>query len=340
MNSRDCICPLVSVVVPAYNVETHMACSLESVISQDYPNLEIIVVNDASTDATEETARRILEGSGRPYTVITHKENRGVSAARNTGMDAAKGEFIWFIDADDMAEANLVSTLYALIAEYKCDLSFCGFKDRFEDGRPDALVPVHPEGAKTCKGEELLWLRAFKKITPTVCGILFHKKNLLETGLRFQEGCTSGEDVEFQLKALCRAKQAAFTPDCLYIYMHHAAMGSIRDNNTKEKHIRRYRDNTGAQFRTAQYLSDYAPSERIKDLAEHLLMPQALIRRLTLCAMTGDRAEFDGILSDNATRATLSAAISFFFRKPEVWLKSLALLHFPDIYYLLRSSSL
>ena len=337
MSLQNTVYPLVSVIVPAYNVETHIACSLESVIAQDYPNLEIIVVNDASTDATEEAARRILEGCGRPYTVIAHKENRGVSAARNTGMDAANGEFIWFIDADDMAEHNLISTLYALIEEYKCDLSFCGFIDRFEDGRPDALVPVKLEGSNIRKGEELLWLRVFKMITPTVCGMLFHRKNLLETGLRFQEGCTAGEDVEFQLKALCRTGEVAFTSDCLYIYVHHAAMGSIRDNNSKEKHIRRYRDNTGVQFRTAQFLSNYAPSERIQELADHLLMPQALIRRLTLCAMTGDREEFDRILSDDATRSALNASKEYFLRKPEVWLKSLALLHFPDIYYFLRS---
>lgn len=335
--SSPVIYPLVSVIVPAYNVETHIACSLESIIAQDYPNLEIIVVNDASTDATEAVARRILDGCDRPFTVITHKENRGVSAARNTGMDAAKGEFVWFIDADDMAEHNLVSTLYALVVEYKCDLSFCGFVDRFEDGRPDALVPVNLDGAKIRKGEELLWLRVFKKIVPHLCSMLFWKQFLIETGLRFQEGCTAGEDVEFQLKAFCRAVEVAFTSDCLYIYVHHAAMGSIRDNNSKEKHNRRYRDNTGVQFRTARYLSEHAPSERIQDVADRLLMPQALIRRLTLCAMTGDRAEFDGILSDNATRETLSAARTFFFRKPEVWLKSLALLHFPDIYYFLRS---
>lgn len=329
--------PLVSVIVPAYDVETHIACSLASVIAQDYPNLEIIVVNDASTDATEVVARRILDGCDRPFTMITHKENRGVSAARNTGMDAAKGEFIWFIDADDMAEHNLISTLYDLVKENNCDLSFCGLTDRFTDGQPDAFVPVKIEGTQIRKGEELLWLRVFKKIAPHVCGMLFKKNFLLETCLRFQEGCTTGEDVEFQLKAFCRVKQAAFTPECLYIYIHHAGMGSIRDNNSKEKHIRRYRDNTGAQLRTAQYLSEHAPSGRIKDLADHFLMPQALIHRLTLCAKTGDRRRFDGILSNNAIRDTLRAARSFFFHKPEVWLKSLALLHFPDLYYHLRS---
>ena len=86
--------PLISVVVPAYNTESRIAYSLESIIAQDYPNLEIIVVNDASTDDTESAARKILESCGRPFSVITHKENRGVSAARNTGIDAMKGGFL------------------------------------------------------------------------------------------------------------------------------------------------------------------------------------------------------------------------------------------------------
>ena len=338
MNAQYNTYPLVSVVVPTYNNETRIACSLESIIAQDYPNIEVIVVNDASTDATEDIARRVLEGCGRPFTIITHKQNRGVSASRNTGMDAAKGEFVWFVDSDDMAENNLVSVLHALIEEYKCGLSFCGFKDRFTDGRPDVFFPVKIEGTKICRGEELLWLRVFKKIVPHICGMLFRKTFLSEAGLRFQEGCTAGEDVEFQLKAFCRAGQAAFTPDCLYIYVHHAEMGSIRDTDSKEKQIRRYRDHTGALSRTAQYLSEHAPSEKVKEVADQLLMPQALIRRLTLYARTDDRAEFDRLLSDSATRKALSASKSFFFRKPELYLKALALLSFPDIFYRARRS--
>ena len=337
MNLQNTTRPLVSVVVPAYNAETRINYSLESIIAQDYPNIEIIVVNDASTDATEEIAKRILEGCGRPFNLITHKKNSGETASRNTGMDAAKGEFIWFIDADDMAEKNLVSTLYNLIEKYKCDLSFCALKDRFEDGRPDVLFPIELEGPVVRKGEDLLWLRVFNKISPTVCGILFRKQFLLETGLRFHEGCTAGGDIEFQLKALCRAKQAAFTPTCLYIYMHHAGMGSIRDNNSKEKHIRRYRDNTSAHIRAAQYLSEHAPSERIKELADCFLMPQSFIRQLTLCAKTNDRTEFDALLSNNAIRKKLSESKKFLSQKPEVYGKAFALLYFPDIYYRLRS---
>ncbi len=340
MNVRDNTYPLVSVVVPVYNTEKRIAYSLESIIAQDYPNIEIIVVNDASTDATESNARRILECCGRPFSIITHKENRGETASRNTGMDAMNGEFVWFIDADDMAENNLVSTLYALIEEYKCDISFCGLKDRFEDGRPDVLDPVKLDGAKVRKGEDMVWLRVFNKITPHICGMLFRKTFLLETGLRFHEGCTNGGDVEFQLKALCRAGQVAFSPDCLYIYMHHAGMGSISDMNTREKRIRRYRDNTGGHLRAGQYLSEHAASERIKELGGHYLVAQALIRRLTLYAKTNDRAEFDALLSDSDTRKTLRSSSKYFFQRPEIYLKAFALLHFPNSYYRARGGRL
>lgn len=334
MNLESKTYPLVSAVVPAYNAETTIACSLNSIIAQDYPNIEIIVVNDASTDGTENAARHILENCGRPFSIITHTKNRGVSAARNTGFDAMKGEFVWFLDADDMAENNLVSTLYTRIKEQPCDLYFCGYKDRFEDGRPDVLVPVKLDDTKIYNGEYLLWLRVFGRLVPD--GLLLRRIFLLETGLRFHEGCSAGEDVEFILKVFCRARQVALVSDCLCIYNHHAGMGSIHENNTKEKQIRRYRDNTEAHFRTAQYLSQYAPSARIKEMADHFLMPQALIRRLTLCARMNDRAQFDAILSDSATRKTLRTSKRFFSQQPEIYLKALALLYFSDIYYRLR----
>lgn len=328
--------PLVSVVIPAYNAETHIAASLESIIAQDYPNLEIIVVNDASTDATEEAARRVLADCGRPFSLISYKKNCGVAAARNTGIEAMHGEFLWFMDADDKAEKNLVSTLYDLIKKYSCDLAFCGYRNTFEDGSPDELHPVKLERDTLYSGEELLWLRVFNKVVTPVCGTLFRKQFLLENGLRFHEGCTAGEDIEFLLKVFCRVRQAAFTPDCLHIYVHHAGMGSIHENIGKEKQNRRYRDHTDAELRTARYLSEYAPSEKIRELADQFLMPQALIRRFTLCARTNDRPEFDALLSDSATRKALRASKKFFFQKPEVYLKALALLYFPDLYYHIR----
>jgi UDP-glucose:(glucosyl)LPS beta-1,3-glucosyltransferase len=334
--NTETLYPLVSVVIPAYNAEKTIASSLKSIIAQDYPNIEVIVVNDASTDATEQAARSVIEGCGRPFRIITHKANRGVAAARNTGIDAMQGEFLWYMDADDMAEQNLVTALYSLIQKFQCDLSFCGYKNMYEDGSPDVFFPVKLEGADYCSGEEILRLRVFNKVPTPVCGTLLRKQFLLETGLRFHEGCTAGEDVEFLLKVFCRARQVAYISDCLHIYFHHAGMGSLHENNSKEKQIRRYRDHTEALIRSAQYLIEYAPSEKIRQLAENLLMPVALTRRFTLCAKTNNRAEFDRMLSDSATRKALGVSKKNFFQKPDVYLKAFALLHLPDIYYRLR----
>ena len=90
--------PLVSVVVPAYNRAKRISRTLTSIIEQDYDNLEIIVVNDGSTDI----AKQILSGSKRQYRSINNDGNKGKSFSLSAGMDASQGKYIWFCDSDDL----------------------------------------------------------------------------------------------------------------------------------------------------------------------------------------------------------------------------------------------
>ena len=113
-------------------------------------------------------------------------------------------------------------------------------------------------------------------------------------------------------------------------------MGQVRDKDSKEKILRRYRHNTEAHFRTAEYLRQYAPSQRLKSLAENCLLPEAETRRLTLCAKSGDKASFDSLLKDETIRKNLCRARKSVFLKPEVFLKALGLLCCPNLYYRLR----
>src|SRR5690606_17299195 len=100
--------PLVSLVIPAYNAAAYIQRCLDSALHQDYPNIEIIVIDDGSTDSTSE----ILKGYGsQPGLVVTRMDNAGPSAARNAGIDRAKGEFLCFLDADDFVSPNYVSML-------------------------------------------------------------------------------------------------------------------------------------------------------------------------------------------------------------------------------------
>lgn len=331
--------PLISVIVPTYNNEASIARTLESIIAQDYPNIEIIVVNDASTDRTVERIQDALKKNRRPFTLISHKARLGVSSARNTGMDAARGDYIWFCDSDDLAEEKFVSTLTGLASEYNCDASFCGMKDRFDDGRPDVEWPILLNAPYMRSGGDLVLLRTLKKIVPGIWCVLFRKRFLDEKRLRFYDGCRRGEDVEFQLKAFCRARTVAFTPECLYIYMHHSTMTSSHTVNTEGKQLDLYSESVDTSFRVAEYLCKHAPSEKVKDLSENLLLAEAIERRATLCAKTGDRAAFGALLADEATRKRLKLSWKYLFKKPEVCLKAFALLYFQNLYYRLRTNN-
>nr|WP_314100406.1 glycosyltransferase family 2 protein [Acinetobacter lwoffii] len=123
--------PLVSVIVPVYNVEQYLDECLNSIRQQTYENLEIIVVEDCSTDNSLNTLIEHLEDSR--VKLIQHEKNSGLSAARNTGVDAAKGDYIMFIDSDDLVHLSLIELCvkYAIVND--ADLITYNFK-AFEDG--------------------------------------------------------------------------------------------------------------------------------------------------------------------------------------------------------------
>ena len=118
--------PLISVIIPAYNIQEYIGRCLDSVIDQTYKNLEIIVVNDGSTDHTGAVIDQYASLDKR--IIVFHIQNGGVYRARNLGIKAASGEYIGFIDGDDMAESDLFESLLNGILEYDADISCCGYK--------------------------------------------------------------------------------------------------------------------------------------------------------------------------------------------------------------------
>ena len=327
---------LVSVIVPVYNASAHLKAALTSIIAQDYDNLEIIIVNDASTDSSREIAEGVLSGSKRPHRIIDHPRNLGVSCARNTGLEASRGQYVWFCDSDDLAMPNLVSELSGISAKYSSDIAFGGIITRYEDGRPDRVQRVTLCVSQPLDGEQALYMRMLKPIAPHTCCILFRKNFLIEHNIRFHEGCIAFEDIEFQMKAFCHAERVSYSRECLYVYVNSPEMGSVRDNDTREKSLRRYIQSSDAHFRTAEYLSDNAPSERTKYLADYMLMPEAVIRKFTVCARADDRAGFDELRKDRSVREKLLSSRKVFFRKPELFMKAMMILLLPGMYFAVR----
>lgn len=329
--------PLVSIIIPAYNAATRIAETLRSVVAQDYPNIEIIVVNDCSTDETAEIARGVLEGSGRPFRSIEHTANRGVSAARNTGIEASSGEFLCFVDADDIAEDRYVSRLYACLAESGADIALCGYKDKYVARGDISDVPVKlPHGAEVT-AERITYLKILKKIDTAIYAMMMTKVFLKSASLRFEEGCTAGEDVEFQIKAFSRAGRISIVNDCPYIYVHHENMGSVRDASDREKKLSRYSQLIGVDMRLADYLEKHSTSPKIRRLARCLLRPEGVIRMFSAAAKRGDIEGFKRMRADKGSMERMRPVKHMIFKRPELVIKALMLSFAPDLFYKLRS---
>ena len=129
---------LVSIIVPCYNVESYLARCVDSLIAQTYPNIEILLIDDGSTDATSDLARGYAE---RYDTVFYHHRiNGGLSAARNTGIELAKGEYIAFVDSDDWVDENYINCLFETIQAGNADISVCGYIKEFDEDRSASEV--------------------------------------------------------------------------------------------------------------------------------------------------------------------------------------------------------
>ena len=121
--------PLISIIVPVYNVEKYLNRCIESIVAQTYTNLEIILVNDGSPDNSAQICESWREKDNR--ITILHKENGGLSDARNKGLEVANGEYVSFIDSDDFVHSLYIEALYTMCKNTNTKIAVCNFR-RFE----------------------------------------------------------------------------------------------------------------------------------------------------------------------------------------------------------------
>lgn len=194
---------LISIIIPVYNLDKYIDECLRSIINQDYNNLEIIVVDDGSTDNTRLIVNQWQEKDSRIK--LISQDNSGVSAARNRGIEASIGEFIMFVDGDDWIDEDCVSVLLKNIKENDSDIVKCAFTfiDSINSVSRKRDVPN-----KVCCGKE-----AFKEFlcgygwTSSVWGAIYSSDFIKSSGLLFDCNEKIGEDGIFTLKALLCANK-------------------------------------------------------------------------------------------------------------------------------------
>lgn len=218
---------LISVIIPCYNIAPYIGRCLESVLAQTYENLEILCVNDGSTDNTGKVLDEYAEKDARIK--VIHKQNAGVTAARFSGLELAQGDWIGFVDGDDIIDADMYEHLLANVTD-DTDISHCGYKKIFSNGDTEYYYNSEKKLLQnTLQGCKDLLEGAF--IEPSLCNKLFRRH--LFDGLREWHDCSIriNEDLLMNFYLFHHARQAVYEDFCAYTYLSRAGSASTGELN-------------------------------------------------------------------------------------------------------------
>lgn len=280
--------PVLSIIIPIYNAEEYLEECLESVINQEVPfdEYEIICIDDGSTD----NSNSILEKYNKIIDNLTvfYQNNNGVSSARNKGIKLAKGDYIWFVDADDFISKNAIELLLPIIKEDLFDRVVFSYYTTFftyKDYVGNSMV-VNQLNARTTDG--------------SVCTSVYKKQFLIYNCIMFREGIDAGEDNLFNYELNKMNGKQKTIDDAIYFYRVNEY--SVTKSSSNEKTLR-------SHLRCAEIVKQYYDSESKKELKTvrflhcELEYVMTLISRLTYerrkeylqCILLGELLPFMGI---------------------------------------------
>jgi len=210
---------LVSVIIPVYNTEDYLRQCLSSILNQDYKNIEIIIVNDGSTDKSIEICKEFAANDKR--IIIVDSENMGAASARNRGLEKASGDYVVFMDSDDWVEPLYVKRLTREIEEKRTDLVIGG-RAVYKDGRIEKALYPSELLAGSYQPERIRndfikhYLEDFK-LGGNFAKI--YKRSIIENNkIRFNENITINEDILFNIEYLLNCKSAGIIDTADYFY--------------------------------------------------------------------------------------------------------------------------
>lgn len=218
----------ISIILPIYNMETYIEHCLCSLMSQTYKDLEIILVNDGSTDKSLEICKAYANLD--PRIVLINKQNEGVSIARNTGMKKAKGKYIAFVDPDDWIEPDMYDALLKQLKKWQAPVCLCNF---YKDYKKKSQAKVFEFEKEVLIGEEIIeylindmigvadLLPKYTMIMGSVWRGLYDRRFLEENQLTFMPKVSIMEDLIFMIKVLLKCEKVAIESGVWYHYVQH-----------------------------------------------------------------------------------------------------------------------
>lgn len=222
--------PLISVIVPIYNVEEYLPQCIESIIGQDYQNIEVFLVNDGSTDSSGKICDEYAKKDSR-ITVI-HQENQKASKARNAGLDKSSGEYISFIDGDDTVEPNIYTQCIDFIKKNNLDVVVFNCNIYRED-KKETVTMIYPNGTVK-SGAEMRDISLLDLLGGQVCFKLYSKECF--KNVRFPAGRIYS-DLAISHLTYDRIDRVGFLDQCLYNYFIRSTGTSLSPKPYKNYHV-------------------------------------------------------------------------------------------------------
>jgi glycosyltransferase involved in cell wall biosynthesis len=222
--------PLISIIVPVYKVEKYLYKCVDSILNQTYDNLEIILIDDASPDNCPIICDNYAKMDNR--IIVIHKENGGVSSARNEGLDIATGQYVTFIDSDDSVEPEMIQFLYDTIQQSGSDIVSCGVITEYENGQIRKKSKEFDEITLTVEKALDFYGYYFRN---EVYGKLYSRKLFYGSGrkIRFDEDIFIGEDLLFFCQCALHCIKITYSSPHYYHYLYRDG-GAMRSEFNKK----------------------------------------------------------------------------------------------------------
>lgn len=247
--------PSISVISPFYKVAPFIERCAESLLNQTLQDVEFIFVDDASPDESRAILEKVIEKHpDRNVRIVTHEVNKGLPAARNTGLAEATGDFIYHCDSDDWVETDMLEKMYKAAIDNQADFVYCDFWMQFEKSARYMVNPTYTDPEQMIKEGFLAGLMKYNVWNKLI-------KRSLYDGLNFPAGHGMGEDMTIILAAT-KATRVAHVPEALY---HYVKLNMNAFSNTfSERHLTDIQFNTA---RTLEGLKDWDVPEKDKYLS-------------------------------------------------------------------------
>lgn len=256
----------ISVIVPVFNASDHLEKCIKSILNQKYQNIELILINDGSTDDSERIINKYLQKDKR--IIYRKKENSGVSDTRNIGLSLSSGDYITFVDADDEVKPNIYFKMIEKLTNSDCEICFCSFYEVFSDR--EKIVAFPWEDNKVFSHKEILDVFIPRIIgvhgneKETVFGAVWramYKKEVLKN-IKFNRNIRVAEDVLFNIDCLINSKSIITTNEPMYCYNQY--IGSTLKSYKKDSYERSkiYHDNLVKKLNYINFFNNKINCER------------------------------------------------------------------------------